>query len=85
MTRIPLIEPEQASGTVQEVYRQLGAGEEASGRSNVLNVMKVFAHDPPFLEGFAAMIQSLYSDPVITPRHRELAWLYTSQLNDCHY
>lgn len=85
MTRIPLIEPDQASGTVREIYRQLGSGADASGRIDVLNVMKVFAHDPAFLEGFAPMIGALYGDPLIAPRHRELAWLRTSQLNDCHY
>jgi alkylhydroperoxidase family enzyme len=80
MTRIPLIEPDQAPADVQDVYARLG-GERAS----VLNVMKVFAHDPPFLDGFANMIQALYGDDVIEPRHRELAWLRTSQVNDCHY
>lgn len=80
MTRIPLIEPDQAPAAVQDVYARL-----AADRLDVLNVMKVFAHDPPFLDGFAVMIEALYSDPLIEPRHRELAWLRTSQVNDCHY
>jgi alkylhydroperoxidase family enzyme len=80
VTRIPLIEPDDASAEVRDVYERLGGR-----RMNVLNVMKVFAHDPPFLEGFARMIEALYGDGVISPRHRELAWLRTSQVNDCHY
>jgi len=80
MTRIPLIEPDQASAEVREIYAEL-----AADRMDVLNVMKVFAHDPAFLEGFAGMIGALYGDPIIAPRHRELAWLRTSQINDCHY
>lgn len=80
MTRITLIEPDDASGAVRDVYNRLEAG-----RMDVLNVMKVFAHDPAFLEGFAPMIEALYGDPIITPRQRELAWLRTSQVNDCHY
>jgi alkylhydroperoxidase family enzyme len=80
MARIPLIESDHAPAAVQDIYARL-----AAGRSDVLNVMKVFAHDPPFLAGFAQMIEALYGDPLISPRHRELAWLRTSQVNACHY
>lgn len=80
MTRIPLIETDQAPAAVQDIYARL-----AGGRTSVLNVMKVFAHDPPFLAGFAQMIEALYGDDAIEPRHRELAWLRTSQVNVCHY
>lgn len=81
MTRIPLIERADAADAVQRSYALL----EERGM-DVLNVMKVFAHDPPFLDGFARMIVALYADePVITPRQRELAWLHTSQCNACHY
>jgi len=80
VTRIPLIEPDQAPPAVREVYARL-----AAERLDVLNVMKVFAHDPAFLDGFAQMIEGLYGDAIIKPRHRELAWLRTSQVNDCHY
>lgn len=80
MNRIPLIEREDASPRVLELYRRLFGHD-----GDVLNVMKVFAHDPPFLAGFAEMIEALYGDSVISPRHRELAWLHTSRLNDCHY
>ena len=32
------------------------------------------------------MIVALYADEaVISPRHRELAWLHTSRSNHCHY
>jgi len=80
MTRIPLIEPDQASPAVRKVYEKLSAD-----RMNVLNVMKVFAHDPSFLDGFVRMLEALYGDGLITARHRELAWLRTSQINGCHY
>ena len=80
MTRIPLIEPDDATDAVRAVYARFGAESQ-----DVLNVMKVFAHDPAFLEGFAPMIEALYGDPLISPRHRELAWLRTSEVNACHY
>lgn len=80
MTRIPLVEPDAASPDVRAVYDRLSAE-----RMDVLNVMKVFAHAPPFLDGFARMIGALYGDRVLADRHRELAWLRTSQINDCHY
>jgi alkylhydroperoxidase family enzyme len=80
MNRIPLIEREDASPRVRELYRRFSGDD---GR--VPNVMKVFAHDPPFFAGFTEMVEALYTDPIISPRHRELAWLHTSRLNACHY
>jgi alkylhydroperoxidase family enzyme len=80
MTRIPLIEPNEASPEVQALYRRLFAD-----GANVPNVMKVFAQDPPFLDGAMTMLAALYGDATLVPRHRELAWLRTSQLNACHY
>ena len=81
MTRIPLIEPEHAPANVLASYEMF-----TNRGMEVLNVMKVWAHDAPFLDGFARMIVALYADdPVISPRHRELAWLHTSRSNHCHY
>ncbi|HJP36436.1 MAG: carboxymuconolactone decarboxylase family protein [Gammaproteobacteria bacterium] len=80
MTRIPLIEPEEASGEVKAIYDRF----EASGLG-VLNVMKLWAHDDAFFSGFESMVNGLYADSTLDARYRELAWLRTSQVNHCHY
>ncbi|MEM7279953.1 MAG: carboxymuconolactone decarboxylase family protein [Pseudomonadota bacterium] len=78
--RIPLIEKADANDDVRPIYERF----EASGLG-VYNVMKLWANDPAFLQGFEAMITGLYSDDTLNARYRELAWLRTSQLNSCHY
>lgn len=81
MSRIPLIEPEDASDKVNTIY-----GEVEEIGFPIFNVMKLFGNDVGFLEGFVTMIRSLYAeDSPLDPRYRELAWLRASQLNACHY
>lgn len=80
MARIPLLELEDAPEPVQAIYRQLSAN-----GSPLMNVMKLFGNHAGFLGGLAQLLQSLYGDNLISPRYRELAWLRTSQLNNCHY
>ncbi len=80
MSRIPLIEPDEADDAVKAVYDRF----EASGLG-VFNVMKLWANDRAFLEGFESMIHGLYADDTLEARYRELAWLRTSQINSCHY
>ena len=79
-SRIPLVEPENASPEVRRLY-----GEIESWGVPVLNVVKLFANHEGFLRGFMEMFGPLYREPTIPPRIRELAYLRASQLNGCHY
>ncbi|NQV19963.1 MAG: carboxymuconolactone decarboxylase family protein [Rhodospirillales bacterium] len=81
MSRIPLIELDDADDNVKAIYRdfqELGFP--------LFNVIKLFGNDSGFLDGLGRMIKSLYGeDSPLDPRYRELAWLRASQLNACHY
>ena len=80
MTRVKLVEPTQATEKAKEVFdrfQELGYG--------TFNVMKVFANDPEFFAGFEQMFRAIYVDETLAPRYRELAWLRTSDVNQCHY
>jgi alkylhydroperoxidase family enzyme len=80
MSRIPLVEPENAGPEVRAVYDKF----EADG-FQVLNVMKMFANNHHFLAGMHAFASGLYFHGKLLPRYRELAYLRASQLNSCHY
>ncbi len=75
-----MVEADDAPDEVREIYDRF-----VESGLGVYNVMKLWANDPAFLRGFEAMIQGLYADETLPPRYRELAWLRTSQLNECHY
>lgn len=80
MSRIPLVEPEQASPAVQETYKEM----EAIGFP-LLNVMKMFGNHAGINEGFLHFAKALYANETISTRYRELAYLRASQINHCHY
>lgn len=80
MARIPYVELEDAPEEVLEIYDRF-----QRGGMPLLNVIKLFGNDSCFLAGLEQMSQSLYADPVLSPRYRELAYLRASQLNSCHY
>jgi alkylhydroperoxidase family enzyme len=81
MSRIPLIEPENAPAEIKAIYAEI----EASGLP-VYNVMKMFANNEHFLNALLSMVRGLYSaNSKLDPRLRELAYLRASQLNSCHY
>lgn len=80
MSRIPLVEPEAAPPDVKTIYERL-----QTNGFDVFNVMKIFANDARFLAGFEQMLYTLYADETLAPRYRELAWLRTSSINQCHY
>ena len=81
MSRIPLVEPENASPEVCDLYREI-----AAEGMDILNVLKMFGNNQHFLAGMLQMIRALYSDrSKLSPRYRELAYLRASQLNSCHY
>lgn len=80
MSRIPLIEREQASSEVREIYDRM----EGLGFS-LLNVIKLWANNAGAAAGFCRIAEALYGEPALSPRYRELAYLRASQLNSCHY
>ena len=80
MSRIPLVEPAQASPAVRAIYDDL-----RRWGVPLLNVMKLFGNHEGFLRGFHEMFRPLYLASKLTPRRRELAYLRASQLNSCHY
>ena len=80
MGRIPLIQPDEASPELQELYDGI-----AAARGSVLNVYKGIAHHPEALRALFELITTTYRSGSLEPRHRELAYLYTSTLNQCHY
>ena len=80
MSRIPGIEPENASPEVREIYRKY----EADGFP-IYNVMKMFANKVDFVAGLYDISRGLYTGAKLSPRYRELAYLRASQINACHY
>jgi alkylhydroperoxidase family enzyme len=79
MARVPLVEYDGAPPEVRALYEAMGDPE------RVLNVTKLIANHPDFLAGFAALVRGLYRHNTLAPRLRELAYLRSSQLNQCHY
>ena len=80
MARMKMLEPSEAGGPVKAIFErfsELGYG--------TFNVMKMFANDTGFFAAFEKMFESIYVDETLAPRFRELAWLRTSEINQCHY
>ena len=80
MSRIPLVEPADASTEQLALFARM----QKLGFS-VLNVFKLWAHNPKVAEGFLGIAEGLYGAPKLAPRLRELAYLRASQVNSCHY
>ncbi len=80
MARIPLTDPATAEPQVRAQFEQM----EALGFPT-FNVFKVFGASPGILEAFLHFVKTLYVNPKIAPRYRELAYLRASQINACHY
>jgi alkylhydroperoxidase family enzyme len=81
MARMPPQERDDAPPEVREIYDRM-----IEVRGYLNNVAKMFGNHPVFLKGFSHMVAGLYgTGATLAPRHRELAYLRTSQLNACHY
>jgi hypothetical protein len=74
MSRIPGIEPDNASPEVREIYRKY----EADGFP-VYNAMKMFANKADFVAGLDDISRGLYTDARLA--YRELAYRRASQTN----
>lgn len=79
MARVQPIEFAKATPEVRALYQALG------NPARALNVTKTIANHPDFLAGFVAIVRGLYQHNVLAPRLRELAYLRSSQINQCHY
>ncbi|HVN90802.1 MAG TPA: carboxymuconolactone decarboxylase family protein [Candidatus Binataceae bacterium] len=81
MSRIPLVEPENASPEVKALYDTI----QKEGFP-VFNVMKMFANNAGCLQALVSFMHGIYSSSAkLSPRMRELAYLRASQINSCHY
>jgi alkylhydroperoxidase family enzyme len=80
MARIPLVEYDAASPDLRALYERITAA-----RGSVLNVYKGIANNPPALAALFELTMATYRSGSLEPRHQELAYLYTSTLNQCHY
>jgi alkylhydroperoxidase family enzyme len=76
MARIPLVEPQNASTEVQQIYEHRLRGQTA-------NVHKAMAHVPPALTAFLAFYASV--GKTLPPRLYEMIYIRVSILNRCHY
>ncbi len=80
MGRIPPVEYDDAPPDLRALYDRI-----AAARGSVLNVHKGIANHPEALRAFFELTVATYRSGSLAPRHQELAYLYTSTLNQCHY
>jgi alkylhydroperoxidase family enzyme len=76
MARISLIEPEQASPEVKEIYDKLLRGK-------VGNVQKAMAHRPEVLRNFLPFYASVGRS--LDRKLYEQIYIRVSMINSCHY
>lgn len=83
MTRVEMIDPEDADGTAADLF---GAVEAMLGR--VPNSYRVLAHSPlvaQFLAPFNAVLQRQGAGSVLPTKLKEMVVIKTSHLNGCAY
>jgi len=76
MARISLVEPQNASTEVQQIYEHRLRGKPG-------NVHKALAHVPPALTAFLAFYASV--GKTLGPRLYDLVYIRVSILNRCNY
>ena len=76
MSRIALIEPDQASPEVKEIYEKVFKGKPG-------NIQKALAHRPDMLKNFLPFYASVGRS--LDRKLYELIYLRVSFLNQCHY
>jgi uncharacterized peroxidase-related enzyme len=79
MAAVTPLEKEQAPENVRPVYDQV-----TKQVGHMLNMFKTLAYSPEMLQGFLALNAAL-AKVELNPKYRELAYLKTSQLNQCAY
>lgn len=89
MARLPLVDPDDpgTDPAARELLLRSRAANEA--RDEVpwrdINVVRALANHPRLLEGFNAIAKVAYGANTLSPSQRELCWLATSAVNNCHY
>jgi alkylhydroperoxidase family enzyme len=76
MPRIALIEPDQASPEVKEIYEKVLKGKPG-------NIQKALAHRPDMLKNFLPFYASVGRS--LDRKLYELIYLRVSFINQCHY
>ena len=80
MTRVPYLEPEQASPKAKEMYQK------AEDRFEMLlNIFKVMGHAPELMNPFTDFILEILKDGQVDWVTKELLILKATRLNECHY
>ena len=80
MARIPLVDPGDAD--LDPETRQILVALSASDLG-LPNVLRAMANHPAAMQGMGGVVYGPHS--VISPAHRELAYLTASVANSCHY
>jgi uncharacterized peroxidase-related enzyme len=82
-TTIPIVEEEEATGTVAEAYADYRI---RFGRDQVPGILKCFATHPPLLEQMIALASTLlFIESHLNRRVKEMIATYISALNACPY
>ncbi len=76
MARVSYVEPEQATGEVQQVYQ-----EKLKGKPG--NIQKALAHQPGILKSFLSFYASIGRS--LEPRLYEMVYIRVSMINGCQY
>jgi alkylhydroperoxidase family enzyme len=78
MAHLAPVADAQASETVKGIFQSLQAK-----LGKVLNFFRTMAHAPDVLQATLALNQAIQKE--LDPKLRELAYLKTTQLNNCNY
>src|SRR5580704_435845 len=83
LTMIPIVEEEQATGTVAEAYEGYRI---QFGRQSVPGILKCFATHPPLLEQMISLASTmLFVDGHLSRKVKEMIATQLSALNSCPY
>jgi uncharacterized peroxidase-related enzyme len=80
MAHVSYLEKDAAAEAIQPVYDQV-----AKSAGDMLNMFKAMAHSPYMLQAFLGLNGALGGKMKLDPKLRELAYLKTSDLNECDY
>jgi alkylhydroperoxidase family enzyme len=80
MARIPFVEYDQASDELRKTYDTI-----IGSRGNLFNIYKVLGNNPKAVAGVFNLSIGTYRSGDVDAGLTELAYLYTSTLNQCHY
>ncbi len=78
MSHLAPLTDAQASESVKGIFQNLQAK-----LGKVLNIFRTMAHAPEVLQATLAFNQAIQKE--LDPKLRELAYLKTTQMNDCNY